>query len=465
MNAAPTVVVALVSNAMRHGVRTLVGPLVITILGCQPESNSTTESAGTADMTSEGTVTTTTPTESTEPITTETSISTTVGPTSGATTDETLGSSGFTTAETSVDTTTGGLTDTTGESTGGSTDTTTSGGMLCDDPNTFTIATPPIHVMVAFEKSGAVVNQDNFWDHDADDINEDGFNDQNPMNAATPKKSLWMSMHDTASSAIEKYQYSIDFGAQLFPDIEAQNVLAEVACQTSNPPEVPTMPMALDAIDAAIPANSSLALEGGAATGRGVKSALQHLKGEDSDDTRALVLLVHSSPICKENVQNDAELLDYDTELNNAVLEAWEVDGIATHVFGFDIQNEELPNGSNAHDVFNETAEHGGFPEPETAKYHDGLEADLYAALDATLFDILENETTCILQLPQIPPEEDFVGVKIEGEYANFLGIGVMGCSMQDGWHYTQPDFSEIRLCGTTCDEYRVAGELTLEYC
>ncbi len=50
--------------------------------------------------------------------------------------------------------------------------------------------------------------------------------------------------------------------------------------------------------------------------------------------------------------------------------------------------------------------------------------------------------------------QENYVEIEIDG----MKWPKVMDCNTEDGWMFTQPDLSEIQLCGAACQAFQDAG-------
>ncbi|RMG93416.1 MAG: VWA domain-containing protein [Deltaproteobacteria bacterium] len=104
----------------------------------------------------------------------------------------------------------------------------------------------------------------------------------------------------------------------------------------------------------------------------------------------------------------------------------------------------------------NDVAMAGGVPknggmDPEKF-YNATNEAELQAALDAIAGAVIS--CTVPLDPPPEPIQENWTEIEVDG----MVWPKVMDCATEDGWMFTQPDLSEIQLCGAACDAFKAAG-------
>ena len=164
------------------------------------------------------------------------------------------------------------------------------GGNTTFDPNdcgesvvNIPIVTPS--VMLVLDKSGSMVaTPGGFWDHDADDANDDGIQDADPMMMApaTPKITRWESLWSVVDLIANGFNGSMNMGMILFPSKAAKADYSAVACVVNAAPEVPVGPMSAADIIAAIPPAKAdkTVIQGGTPATKGVVAAVAELHAE-----------------------------------------------------------------------------------------------------------------------------------------------------------------------------------------
>lgn len=306
------------------------------------------------------------------------------------------------------------------------------------------------NTMLVLDKSGSMKNFT--WDHDAD-----------PM---TPNVTRWFSLYAVVEQILTNFNDSFNFGMNLFPSKSATDAYTQAACPVSNNVEVAVAEMNKDPIIAALPPQNTMSILGGTPTAKGMTSALTHLKTLDPANPRVVILVTDGAANCSTSAQNVNDLFEvYDANLAGIVGDAWTVDQIPTYVIGIAIQNDITPNvgdgnpnGINPHEKLNELAMLGGKPKagPE-AFYSAGNQIELADALNAIVSDAF----SCVIPLESPPAFPNSTVVKIGGVEVP----QVADCAMGNGWKYVDPEpYMAIEICGTACDDLKVAGDADVEY-
>jgi len=371
---------------------------------------------------------------------------------------ETDGTATETMGETETDTTDGPTTDgPTTDTTDGPTTTTMTGNTTLPDPTDGVpceefdiITTEPVTpaVMLVLDKSGSMFS--NSWNHD---------NDGN-----TPDITRWHSLHNVVTFILSNFDASLAFGAQLYPSKFATETYNSGACTTLTDPEVPVAENNQAAIINGIPGAMETQQFGGTPASSGMTSALNHLASLDPEIPRAIILVSDGAANCTPNTNPPPLFEMYDTGLHTIVGDAFVDDGIPTYVVGIDIQNvtspvqqDGAPDGTNPYERLNELATDGGVPKAGNEKFYNSVnEIELQDALN----EIATEVQSCIVPLGETPPEPDKVKIFVnDGEVPM-----VMDCENEDGWVYSQPDFTEVTLCGSYCEELKMTGELNAEF-
>ncbi|MCB9750897.1 MAG: VWA domain-containing protein [Myxococcales bacterium] len=321
-------------------------------------------------------------------------------------------------------------------------------------------------VVLVLDKSGSMFASESHWDHDGDDLDGDGFQDDAPMQPATPPRSRWSSLHAAVSTLAQTHGDALDLGAQLFPSAAAVATPPAQACAVESPPELPVAPMNGDALVAALPAADVDAAGESPAT-RGVLSAIDHLNSLEPAAGRRheLVLVTDGRPNCSAGARDDAGLLLPDAQLSStlAAARAQSPGSITTHVVGLDIDGPD--DGVDVTALLNEAAIAGGAPRDNALRrYHDAWsEAALLSALDVVARGIL-----CTVRFEY---EE---GELVEGLFAPVVTMNgeadvdllddTTACEQGDGWLLRSEDPYVIQLCGARCDEFLAGASVSLGF-
>lgn len=422
--------------------------------------DSGTDTEGSATNSTTNTTLTTTPT--TDPTATETAGTMASGTDTGTdtevTTDDTTAGTDPTDAtDSDTETSETGVTDSDTTDTTMTTDPTMTSdsttvdptmGVPCEELDLVTAEPIPTYIVFVLDKSGSMFV--NTWDHD--------------NNGGTPQITRWNSLYNVVDNVLTQFEAQIDFGVQLFPNVSAQNVYQEGACQTNGMPEVATASNNKNSILAAIPGAMVVDSYGGTPAQRGVASARAHLNGKDPNSNRAIILVTDGAANCQMGANIPALFEAYDQTLHSTVAAAFNNDKIPTYVVGIDIQDvtsdnaqDGAPNNTNPYQKLNELANDGGVPNMMGMDnfYNSINQIELQAALDA----IAEEAISCTVPLEPPPPEPDKVVVKVGGMEVPMI----MDCNSENGWYYSM-EFNEVTLCGTWCDDLKISGETDAEY-
>ncbi|MGB1016617.1 MAG: hypothetical protein ACPG4T_20940 [Nannocystaceae bacterium] len=311
-----------------------------------------------------------------------------------------------------------------------------------------------VELMLVLDKSGSMVNPSKSWDHDGDDADDDGFVDNDPMQAATPRRSRWSSLHIAVTGFATLYDRHFNLGATLFPSLEAQAVLGPEACLVSEAPEVPVDEMHAEMLLATIPQGTADNLKGGTPTSTALGVAYAHV-----DPSNAVVVLVtDGSPVCRQDAESDMELLDYDEAAIGIVADAWNQLGVPTYVVGLDIRDEWDDLDLNPHVQLDALAEVGGVanPEGDVAYYGASTEAELVGFLEVTV----GRELACTI--PGYPAFSDELNPTISLGQMPVQRLDPDECDVQSGW--TQTDDS-LKFCGDACTSFVDVGLAELQFC
>ena len=375
---------------------------------------------------------------------------TTAGPTTG---DATTGTTDV--ASTGTQPTT---TPTTGDISTGTTVDPTTGAPLPDLPRCGetliqpVIITPPSLALVV-ERSGSMVSADKFWDHDADDPDDDGLTAD--MSPATPKQARWRSLHEVLASTLAAHDGRLHAGLALFPAASATAGPGAAACPVDTALTVPIGPTPAAAIVAALPDPDDTTLAGASPATRGVKAALAGLLALDTVGSRFIVLITDGAPTCREGVDEAALLETPDDQLAPLTGEAL-AQGIPTEIIGIAIKNIENPpvvdgepDGVRPFAELKHAAIFAGATEsPWFRDAQDQLQ--LQAELDAVTARAL-----CTFPLLPRPDLPSYVDLELGGKYIPPVDNE---CGAENGWHYLDEDTLMLELCNKSCADF-IAGK------
>jgi hypothetical protein len=330
------------------------------------------------------------------------------------------------------------------------------------------IVTP--NVMLVLDKSGSMVAMPNgYWDHDADDANNDMIADSDPMMMmpATPKITRWQSLHGVVTDIVSTFDNSMNLGMVLFPSKTAISDYSAAACPVNMVPEVKIGPMNGQAILNAIPVASDTTLKGGTPAAKGIKAALAELDTIDNGNPEFIILITDGAANCSETAPDNTGLFEvYDENLPMVVGDAFTNKQIPTYVVGIAISDvtspaakDGNPDNTNAQMRLNELADLGGKPRPGDTKFYDTQnQVELQAALDEISMQIL----SCTIDLDPVPVYPDYVEVSVNGmAYGN---MQVTDCATENGWMFTNDMKNQIELCGTACSGFQMSGVLDAQY-
>lgn len=355
----------------------------------------------------------------------------------------------------------------------------TGGGNTTFDPNdcgesvvNIPIVTPSVYLVL--DKSGSMVaTPGGFWDHDADDADDDGIQDADPMMMApaTPKITRWESLWSVVDLIANGFNGSMNMGVVLFPSKAAKADYSAVACVVNAKPEVAIGPMNAANIIAAIPAAKAdkTVIQGGTPATKGVTTAITALDAAPADQPKFMILVTDGAANCPDGAPDNTALFEvYDDKLATTLADA-AAKGIKTYVVGIDISmdvsgttKDGNPDNTNTYDKLNEVAIAGGVPRAGAEKFFNTTNQDeLQAALDMISMQIL----SCTLDLEPSPVYLDYVEVTVKEKYGN---TQVMDCASEDGWHYVEKvnpdDPVRIELCGQACADFQMTGMIDIQY-
>ncbi len=319
----------------------------------------------------------------------------------------------------------------------------------------FKLAAVPPNVMLVLDKSGSMLTE---WDADDDPF--------------TPDITRWSSLYSVVDFVVVNFDMEINFGANLFPAMDATNALGAGACGVENVPEVPVMAENALAVLMGIPPQDTMDIQGATPATAGVETAVAHLDMLDPSVGRFMILVTDGAANCGEDADTSqcpgigcGLMEEYDARLAQVVGDALTQDGIPTFVVGIDIVDELLGVGddgqteANTFEELNLVAIAGGKPREGDEKFFNANnEVELMEALS----EIAGQVTTCVVPLESASMHPDFVEIEIAGVEIP----RVEDCATEDGWVWVDPDgpYDAIELCGAACTQLAEAGDVDITF-
>ena len=283
-------------------------------------------------------------------------------------------------------------------------------GEACEESNGVLYPVPP-SVMFLLDRSGS--------------MNLQGFD------ADVPEKSRWQALYESVESVVgDGADATIAFGAKTFSTWNFGE------CGVSNGPDVPIALNNGAGVLAGIPGPLAYII-GGTPTNLAIKKTLAIMQNFDAGGGSKIVFLITDGAIgCTNNHQQ--ALAEAVTDLDSGFVN----DDITTYVVGIAPANSNL-----VFTQLHQMAIAGGAPKPGPEAFYRADDAQqLSDALAAVLADSYGK--SCVMDLQDAPMLPELVKVMI-GDTQYPL---VDDCDNQDGFVYTDPDYTQIRVCGAACE-------------
>lgn len=320
---------------------------------------------------------------------------------------------------------------------------------------------PALFVFV-LEKSASMVS--NLWDHDADDLDDDGQSDLDPQQPATPKTTRWASLHHAIDATLTSFDTSLITGLSLFPSNAATLDYTPAACPVDDPLIVPLAATNAISILAALPPADATDLKGASPGAAAIAVATAELAAADPAFTRHIVYVSDGAANCRAGSDPPDLFETFDDSLLDQVAAAT-AQKITTHVVGIAIPDlvtpavqDGEPDNVNNHDLLNQLASLGGAPLPGPDQFHAATrESDLLTALDA----IARASRSCVVTLDPPPQFPDTTEINVND--IHYGRAKVTDCAHEDGWHFLD-DGVTAELCGLACRDFQQVGTLDALY-
>lgn len=300
------------------------------------------------------------------------------------------------------------------------------------------------------------------WDHDRDDLDDDGWVDGAPAQEATPRVTRWRSLHWAVDAMAVIFGQRLDLAATLFPA-----ALPEAgACALGAGPEIPfgaDWEAALAAGD--IPYSIESEPGGASPTAAGIDAAMAAITARGGELPAAMVLVTDGPANC------GGEPGGRDERLAEVVAAARER-GVSTYVVGVDIAagvvsppGHGMPDGVDDVDVraaLSELAVLGGTARPGEPAFFDAVDE---ASLTDSLMTIAGRTTSCVLEF-DVPIAEDVysitsVRVETTEEVREYGADQTVDCAGESGWRFTDAGRQRIELCGEACSVLQTNGTVS----
>jgi len=409
------------SATLALGSLSLAGALALAgCTGDDPNADSATESLTNITSASQGT--------STSSSTTDSATTTSESGASESGTSEVSSATDTTTEPTTTtDTTT---TDTTTTSaTGTSTDTTTSSsgttdGMVkpCQVEET-PIEPIPSDVLFVLDKSGSMSME--LWDHDA--------------NLQTPNITRWKSLHAVVEAVVTDFDHQLNFGAKLYPKIDAGSYINQGACEITPGIEVPVAANNAETLLQGIP-SAEFEVLGGTPSFQALSESYKYLETLMTGLDAAVIFITDGEISC-DNPPAAAIA---------AISDAWDNSQIPTYVVGVDVDAQTSSQ-------LNSFALAGG-KQLNNGQYKFYQATD-QVELQAAMQSILDDTISCVLPVEPEPAYPELFQVWIDNAEVQEIG----DCAQEDGWRWTQ-DHTEIELCGQSCQDLKHGEGIEAKY-
>lgn len=371
--------------------------------------------------------------------------------------DTTL-TSGTSTGSASTTTSSGAAT----EQSASDTSSTTDRGPPCEEYSEDALG-GPLDLIFVVDRSASMMSP---WDHDGDDLNNDGFKDSDPPMSATPPIARWVSVRQAIEQISQRFDASVHMGLAFYPSKDATMAYGPPACSVADPIELGLAPQNSVKLVAALP-KADAALAGARPAAAAALAAVMTLSAGDPDARKKILYLSGGAANCTANAADNQTLLEtLDEELDTVVFEATFGAKILTHVIGVGVSNavspvlvDSQPDGVNPHALLNTLAVSGGTAKAGPEKFWaTNDDNELLTALDTSI----RHGLSCTVQLQKETGFPEATEVLLAGKKIPH----VLDCAGEDGWYYNieGPYYDKIELCGKACAEFQEHGVVTVNY-
>lgn len=259
-------------------------------------------------------------------------------------------------------------------------------------------------------------------------------------------KRRWESLHAVTETLLRRLDGRFNFGLKLFPALGAQeSENKDIACRLQAGVEVECGPNQADKILSMMP-GSDAAVFGDTPTVSGLNAAYKNLTQLSAPNPKAIVLIVDGETNCGESNEDLSKLAGKSFQSQ-----------IPVYVVGIDLAGPVANSLS-------QVALAGG-----TKKLYNTQNSD---ALISTLESILGEVLSCTIPFETAPQYPDRVELHASDNAVIPAIKGATSCAQAadqgtpDGWIYSEQSSApkEIKLCGSSCENYRKQPKLKVEF-
>jgi hypothetical protein len=279
-------------------------------------------------------------------------------------------------------------------------------------------------------------------------------------------KSFWQILHETLIEVVTAKEDQIKFGGNWFPTVHEPagvTIFLPDSCVVDNTMQVPPALQTADDFAAILPAATATGSSNMVTPAQsGYDAATSWITGNIPGETSAIVLFMDGvisdgrlqddgmggtvpGPDCNmptPYMENTVPTLTDNIATNAAA-------GIPTYVVGFFLTDQQVVDEMNGYAIA------GGVEAPGGGFYSATSPAALLSAFDQIAAEV----ATCDITLDAASPLPDDVQVQIG--MTSYDQIDEADCGTLDGWHYIGGDTTQIRLCGSACEEFVATPEDT----
>jgi hypothetical protein len=283
----------------------------------------------------------------------------------------------------------------------------------------------PPDILILLDASGSMNN-------DTDDFT---------CSAGCGAESKWAQVTPALDALVARNESTVNWGLKMFAD-------TDILCGVSTGIAVPVAKMNASPIAAAIAArtdaNGGLRNGSRTPTRAAVTAAATYLADLDDGNPKMILLLTDGAPNCPAAGADSAA--DDSAAAVEAVADA-HARGVATVVVGI------ATAGGPAEKALGDMALAGGRPRAGATPAYYPLSN--IADLGNTLTPLITTPPDCVLTLPPRPAGADWppIGLRVNGAEIPY------DADHRDGWDWTDPSRTSVRLYGAFCDDF-IAGRI-----
>ena len=281
----------------------------------------------------------------------------------------------------------------------------------------------PSDILFVLDKSGSMSME--FWDHD--------------NNIQTPDITRWKSLHSVVKTVVNAFDDRINFGAKLYPKIDAGSYIDQGACEITPGIEVPVAANNAMAILSGIP-GPEIDVLGGTPSFQALSESYTYLKDLMTGLDSAVIFITDGEISC-DNPPAAAIA---------AISDAWDLGKIPTYVVGIDVDAQTASQLNSFALAGGKELKNGEY------KFYQATDQD---ELQMAMQSILDDTISCALPVDPEPAFPELYEVWVDGMEV----LEVEDCDQGSGWHWTQ-EHTEIELCGDACVDLKHGEGIEARY-